>query len=65
MSLLLVIAKNVEADRCPDMRMEEPIPTFKYLVSRLATDHPNLAYLHVVEPGLSGLNSVQPKRGEV
>ncbi|KAI0354204.1 NADH:flavin oxidoreductase/NADH oxidase [Trametes cingulata] len=37
-----------------DMRMPDPIPTFTYLVSRLATDHPNLAYLHVVEPGISG-----------
>ncbi|TBU40495.1 NADH:flavin oxidoreductase/NADH oxidase [Dichomitus squalens] len=47
-----------------DMRMADPVPTFQYLVSRLATDHPNLAYLHVVEPGLSGLNNVEPKPGE-
>ena len=34
--------------------MTDPIPTFSYLVSRLAKDHPNLAYLHVVNVGFSG-----------
>ena len=34
--------------------MTDPIPTFSYLVSRLAKDHPNLAYLHVINVGLSG-----------
>ena len=36
------------------MRMTYPIPTFSYLVSRLAKDHPTLAYLHVVNSGFSG-----------
>ena len=36
------------------MRMTDPVPTFSYLVSRLAEDHPNLAYLHVVNAGFSG-----------
>lgn len=32
------------------MGMEDPIPTFSYLVKHLAELHPDLAYLHVVEP---------------
>ncbi|GBE84579.1 Probable inactive dehydrogenase [Sparassis crispa] len=33
-----------------DMGMEDPVPTFTHLVQRLADAHPDLAYLHVVEP---------------
>ena len=47
------------------MRMPDPVPTFTYLVSRLAADHPNLGYLHVVEPGLAGGATVQVQAGEV
>ncbi|RPD66476.1 NADH:flavin oxidoreductase/NADH oxidase [Lentinus tigrinus ALCF2SS1-7] len=36
-----------------DMGMEDPRPTFSYLVKRLAEDFPELAYLHVIEPGVS------------
>ena len=32
------------------MRMEDPIPTFSYLVEQLKAKHPNLAFVHVVEP---------------
>ena len=34
--------------------MTDPVPTFSYLVSCLAKDHPNLAYLHVINGGFSG-----------
>lgn len=37
-----------------DMRMDDPLPTFTYLVTELAARHPNLAYLHLVEPRISG-----------
>ena len=47
------------------MRMSDPVPTFTYLVSRLAAEHPYLAYLHVVEPGLAGGNDIVAKAGEV
>lgn len=30
--------------------MENPKPTFTYLVSEIVKRHPSLAYLHVVEP---------------
>ncbi|KZV68716.1 NADH:flavin oxidoreductase/NADH oxidase [Peniophora sp. CONT] len=32
------------------MRMPDPIPTFSALIKHLASAHPQLAYLHVVEP---------------
>jgi len=34
--------------------MEDPVPTWSYLISRLRQDFPNLAYLHLVEPQMSG-----------
>ncbi len=37
-----------------DMRMEDPMPTFTYLVTQLKDRHPDLAFLHVVEPRISG-----------
>ncbi|PIL25802.1 hypothetical protein GSI_11552 [Ganoderma sinense ZZ0214-1] len=47
-----------------DMRMADPVPTFTHLVSRLAKDHTNLAYLHVIEPGYSGNVNTEMKTGE-
>jgi NADPH2 dehydrogenase len=37
------------------MGMEDPIPQFTHFVSSIKTAHPNLAYLHAVEP-LIGTN---------
>ena len=36
------------------MLMENPVPTYEYLVRRLATDHPGLAFLDIIEPGIAG-----------
>ncbi|KAF7341391.1 FMN-linked oxidoreductase [Mycena venus] len=36
------------------MRMTDPIPTFSYVISQLALRHPELAYVHLVEPRISG-----------
>ena len=36
------------------MRMRNPIPTFAYLVSEIAQRHSELAYVHFVEPVISG-----------
>ena len=49
----------------PDMREENPVPTFTYLVTELVKRHPNLAYLHVVEPGLAGATDIETRDGEV
>ncbi|KAB5588109.1 inactive dehydrogenase EasA [Ceratobasidium theobromae] len=44
--------------RFQDMRMDDPIPTFSYLMEQLAQRHPELAYVHFVEPRVSGDNEV-------
>ncbi|KAK0499115.1 hypothetical protein EDD18DRAFT_62810 [Armillaria luteobubalina] len=36
------------------MRMEDPVPTFGYLVTKIGQRHADLAYLHVVEPRVAG-----------
>jgi NADPH2 dehydrogenase len=36
------------------MGMADPLPTFSYVISQLAVRHPTLAYLHLVEPRISG-----------
>ncbi|KAJ1305215.1 hypothetical protein OPQ81_000244 [Rhizoctonia solani] len=41
------------------MRMKNPIPTFAYLVSEIAQRHPELAYLHFVEPVVSGASDAK------
>ena len=47
------------------MRMADPKPTFSYLVSQLAKLHPNLAYIHVVEPRAQGNMDREVHEGEV
>ena len=47
------------------MRMDDPLPTFTYLVKELADKHSSLAYLHVVEPRVVGMEDRQPLQDEV
>ncbi|KIY64624.1 FMN-linked oxidoreductase [Cylindrobasidium torrendii FP15055 ss-10] len=59
------VAKAVGADRVAlrlspwspfqDMKMADPKPTFAYITKQLKEHHPDLAYLHVVEPRISGI----------
>ena len=49
--------------RYQDMRMDDPIPQFTYLVEQLKQRYPHLAYLHVVAPG--GPGGEGPKDPEV
>lgn len=37
------------------MRMEDPVPTFTYVVKQLKERYPHLAYLHTITP-LAPLN---------
>ena len=37
-----------------EMRMVDPRPTYEYLVTQLVERTPNLAYVHVIEPGIKG-----------
>jgi hypothetical protein len=34
------------------MGMVDPIPTYSYIISELAKRHPELAYIHMIEPGI-------------
>ncbi|KAI8996263.1 NADH:flavin oxidoreductase/NADH oxidase [Trametes punicea] len=47
-----------------DMRMADPVPTFTYFVSQIAQRWPELAYLHVVNPGLAGSANIDRRAGE-
>jgi len=38
------------------MGMKDPLPTFATLVERVRGAHPNLAYIHVVEPRIDGIS---------
>lgn len=44
--------------------MADPIPTFSYFVKTLRERHPELAYLHVVEPRANGVVTVEKKEGQ-
>ena len=45
-----------------DMRMDDPVPTYTYLVEQLKARHPGLAYLHTttVEAPERGRNPDDP-----
>ncbi|KAK0451354.1 uncharacterized protein EV420DRAFT_1621801 [Desarmillaria tabescens] len=43
------------------MRMEDPIPNFSHLVSRVKELYPDLAYIHVVETRVDGTADVAPE----
>ncbi|KAJ7121366.1 hypothetical protein C8R44DRAFT_622933 [Mycena epipterygia] len=36
------------------MGMADPLPTFSYVIAQLAVRHPDLAYIHLVEPRING-----------
>ncbi|KAI0075622.1 NADH:flavin oxidoreductase/NADH oxidase [Panus rudis PR-1116 ss-1] len=46
------------------MRMKDPIPTFSYLVQKIAERYPDFAYIHVVEPRVNGNIDREPGQGE-
>ncbi|THH17930.1 hypothetical protein EW146_g2975 [Bondarzewia mesenterica] len=47
-----------------DMGMPDPIPTFRELVTRLRDAHSDLAFIHVVEPRISGAADRKAEVGE-
>lgn len=44
--------------------MDNPIPQFEYFVSQLKDRHPDFAYLHLIEPRISGIDARQPEPRE-
>ncbi|KAK7031009.1 hypothetical protein VNI00_013799 [Paramarasmius palmivorus] len=42
-----------------DMLMDDPIPTFTHLAKTLKANHPDMAYLHVIEPRISGGDTLE------
>jgi NADPH2 dehydrogenase len=42
------------------MGMEDPLPTFTTFVERIRAAHPNLAYLHGIEPRIHGSLGASP-----
>ncbi|KAH9852672.1 FMN-linked oxidoreductase [Lenzites betulinus] len=47
-----------------DMRMEDPVPTFSYLIKQLRELYPDFAYVHLVEPGILGGSDVGHHQAE-
>ena len=45
--------------------MADPIPQFSHLVREIAKHHSSLAYIHVVEPRVSGITDREVLDGEV
>ncbi|TFY63171.1 hypothetical protein EVG20_g6430 [Dentipellis fragilis] len=39
----------------PGMRMPDPVPTFRELVTRIRDTTPGLAFIHVIEPRINGI----------
>lgn len=48
-----------------DMRMADPIPTFSYVVEQIVAKHPNVAFIHLVEPRVNGVTDRIVEAGEV
>jgi NADPH2 dehydrogenase len=45
------------------MGMEDPIPTFSYLISTIKRLYPDLLYLHLIEPNIAGSGDPEASRG--
>ncbi|KAH9914066.1 NADH:flavin oxidoreductase/NADH oxidase [Epithele typhae] len=53
-----------ESKHLPGDGLDDPVPTFSYLVKEAARRHPNLAYLHIPEPGVAGDQDILVKDGQ-
>ncbi|KAH6907101.1 NADH:flavin oxidoreductase/NADH oxidase [Coprinopsis sp. MPI-PUGE-AT-0042] len=47
-----------------DMKMKNPVPQYEHLLSSLVKSHPDLAYVHFIEPDISGNVSVPAEEGQ-
>ncbi|SJL10816.1 related to NADH:flavin oxidoreductase/12-oxophytodienoate reductase [Armillaria ostoyae] len=48
-------------NRSAGMRMEDPIPTFSYLTTRVKELYPDFAFIHVVEARVDGFTDLSPE----
>lgn len=48
-----------------DMGMSDPLPQFTHIVQALKDQHPDLAYLHLIEPGIAGAGDADDSRAKV
>jgi NADPH2 dehydrogenase len=46
------------------MKMADPVPQFTHFVTSLKSKHPNLAYIHLIEPRISAGNDVEDPNEE-
>ncbi|KAH9056796.1 hypothetical protein EDB87DRAFT_1686814 [Lactarius vividus] len=53
LEVINAVTEAVGAERTADMGMKDPLPTFATFVERIRDEHPNLAYIHVIEPRVS------------
>ena len=45
--------------------MKDPKPQFSYVIENIKKNHPDFAYVHVVEPRVSGQQDRAVEEGEV
>lgn len=45
------------------MLFEDPKPTYTHMITHLRARHPDLAYLHVVEPRTDNHETIEPREG--
>ena len=43
------------------MGMRNPIPTYSYIISQLVKDHSELAYIHMIQPGIESAGEGVPQ----
>ncbi|KAF8600095.1 putative NADPH2 dehydrogenase chain OYE2 [Ceratobasidium sp. AG-I] len=44
-----------------EMGMRNPIPTYSYIISELVKQHPELAYIHMIQPGIESSGEGVPQ----
>ena len=47
-----------------DMKMSNPVPQFEHFLSSLVKSHPDLSYVHFIEPTIKGNTDTEAGEGE-
>ena len=59
-----LIPNIVLTNKFLDIRIDDPIPLYTYLITRIRERFPDLAYIHVTEPRISGDGTSRDPRDE-